>query len=313
MKNVCYLDKIQNNNLFEEYCAVLPRFLGRSVKYYSLNTRGEAVIADRRKESTVKKILILLSHMTLIVPAAMYAGKAINRLIRPAKISTLPPNLENFDEEQAKKDYIEIRRLREDSSYIPNECKQLRFPLRLWLPIDRILNLPFENLLCLYAFSPLDRELAAKQEQILANDFNGFRCVHGVEAAKGGRRNILNMMLEGVVRAPYTGGLLDGPPDFCAGPHGPYYVILDPNYSNQASKRKGLWAEKAQVAFLVPSADDREYLVQGLSKACEKKYITEGEKKRALRKVITYDEFIALPKNVRHREKKLAAWLKNHH
>ena len=78
-----------------------------------------------------------------------------------------------------------------------------------------------------------------------------------------------------------------------------------------SAKRNGLWSESTQVAFLVPTEENRTFLDKGLTHAVKRGYITENEKKTALRKVITYDQFIALPQKVRHSEQLLRAFL-NH-
>jgi hypothetical protein len=120
---------------------------------------------------------------------------------------------------------------------------------------------------------------------------------------KGGIRNLLNIVLEGVVRGPYAGALVDGPTDYCAGNHGPYYVILDPHH------QKLTWDEDAQIAYLVPAQEHRDFLERALAEAEQRGYITSEERMRIFGKVITYDEFIALPYKERHSEQALKQWL----
>lgn len=326
-------------NFFEEYCAVVPQAFGRSIKHYQQIDQEHAVpFAPSPKsgwKNTAQKILIFVSHCTLVVPLVMYTGKAIQRQKTSLKIA--PPGIQRLLENSTHlKEAVEIRRLREDDGYVPDECKKIPIPIRQTLPADSILEELYPELKDLsflekisYFNEALPHDLECKQEQILQPNFNGFHCAHGIENLKGGKRNLLNVMLEGVLRAPHAGGLQNGRPDYAAGPHGPYYVILNPNDFNrvlktlglwhcvifdrdgynQALQRLSLWHEESQVAFLVPSSSDRQFLEQGLSKAVERGYITEEEKFRSLRKVITYDEFIQLPFEERRHEKKLQAWL----
>lgn len=149
----------------------------------------------------------------------------------------------------------------------------------------------------------LDKSVKAKQDKILEEGFNGFLCVQGIESNKGGIRNLLNVLIEGVARTPYAGGLIEGDAAYCAGPHGPFYMILD------SSNRKMIWDEDAQIAYLVPEQRHRKFLEEALTVAEQRGYITEEEKLKALKKVITYDEFIALPYLQRHSETLLKRWL----
>ena len=315
----------QNSNIFEEYCAVLPQAFGRSIRHYQ-QIDSERVVpcssppVEKDWKSTAKKIAILFSHLTIIIPLVMYIGKALNRKAAPLQI--VSPAVLNPENHQYLEVAQEIRKLRENSHYIPKECLRFPPPVRFKLPVDSILEeldpslkseqesiMPGFNFLT--RIKPLDTELRQKQKEILAEGFNGFNCVHGVENLKGGIRTVFNIMLEGVLRATWTGALIDGMPEYVAGPHGPYYVILDPSFlsTTKAGNRMGLWSEEAQIAFLVPQEEDRQFLDKGLKKAVERGYITEEEKLRALQKVITYDEFIQLPNRERHSENRLAQYL----
>lgn len=300
-------------NSLEEYCAVLPKLFGKKVKHYRCPETKEGIA-----KKIAIKIAILLSHLTLIIPLAIYIGKAICRKVASLKITVPSENIHPDHVKTAK----QIRKLREDTQYVPPECKDFRHGLRLEMPVDSIFDelCPDQNdreVIILGKTIKLPRlfhnvlspELSGKKDQILAKGFNDFINVHGVEEAKGGIKNLLNMMIEGVVRAPYTGRLEEGMPEFVAGPHGPYYVILDPRYSSTAYRRKGLWKEDAVVAFLVPSHENRSFLDKGLTIAVERGFITKEEKKKALKKVITYDEFIALPARMRKWEFLLKAHL----
>lgn len=329
-----YKNKIEN--IFEEYCAVLPNFLGKTVKHYQQHDDKNFVPistpSTNNWKNTAKNIAILLSHITLVVPLAMYIGKAINRKLTPFTIS--PPALLDPNNHKYLEKAKEIRKLREDSKYIPKECKGARLAIRFNLPADSIMeemepgssfakqmlnlrNNLLKNVETLsHSIKPEKKEnkffnndLNQKQKLILSPNFNNFSCAHGIEELKGGKRNLLNAMIEGVLRAPCSGGLMDGPSDCVAGPHGPYYVILNSKEASSAGRRYGLWSEKGQIAYLVPSQETREFLEKGLTIAVERGYITEEEKNRSLRKVITYDEFIQLPHSVRHSERMLKNWL----
>lgn len=308
-------------NIVEEYCAVSSQAFGRTIRQYRQHDEMQVIphaVQSLPKDwkDTVKKIVIIASHVTLIVPLAMYLAKAAIRKMRPMIIA--PPALAHLHNELYLEEAREIRLLREDAHYVPEPCKRMRAaPIRFHLPADSVLAELYPDFKDMDIFSRiyffsrnLDDELNRKEKQILAQGFNNFKCAHGIENLKGGVRNLLNVMIEGVLRAPHTGGLMTGMPEFVAGAHGPYYVICNPTYIDVIAKRRGLWEEDAQVAFLVPDSADRTFLERGLSKAVELGYITEDEKIRGLHKVLTYDEFIQLPQPERHCEQKLKSWLR---
>lgn len=331
--------KNSHRNSFEEYCAVLPKLCGKKVKHYQqINDKNVHLAPQEKEKNRAKaialKIVVLLSHLTLIVPLVMYLGKAIQRKIASLKIALPIDHVKPEHLDFAK----EIRKLREDSQYVPNDHDQ---NLRFNLPADSILD---ELYLCSPEileerhveileivkkkypeiivdmplnkgqFDPyfsLPKELHEKQKQILAPGFNDFTSVHGVEAHKGGVRNLLNILIEGVLRAKWSGRLEGGNGEYYAGPHGPYYIILDSQSHDASVRRKGIYDERAFVAILVPDERIRhDFLENGLNKAIERGWITEKEKRNSMKKVITYDEFIALPKSKRYSEKLLAAHLK---
>ena len=279
---VSYSDQIHwsdsNKDVCEEYCAVLPQSFGRIVKQCQQYDDKQAVPCSikTRVAKYRPKILILFSHFTVIVPLAVCVGKAINRKLNPLNIA--PPALLNPHNHQYLEEAKEIRKLREDSHYVPEGCMRFPAPIRFKLPADSILEELYpeikskdllERMMAFY--TPLNEDLKQKQEQILAQGFNGFSCAHGIENAKGGVRNLLNVMLEGVLRAPYAGGLMEGPSDLVAGSHGPFYVILNPAYSNAANHRWGLWNEDAQDCVFSTKCRDAQIPGKRTRQGCRKR------------------------------------------
>lgn len=316
---VSYFDQVNwfssKKNIFEQYCAVIPKVFGRKIKYFEEVDKNRVEMSPIPSWNVLIKMAVIVSHFTLFLPVFFYAGKAINRKIHHLELRPEDPSYVDPKYVEVAK---EIRKLRNDPAYVPEVCKRFPMPIRMDVPADSIIDEMDPNFPKLDLFSnfkllmqKLPPDIQELQNTLLEKGFNSFYCVHGIENAKGGIRNLLNIMIEGVLRAPYSGGLNDGPSDIAAGPHGPYYVVLNPAYDSVVSKRCFLWKERAQVAFLVPQAEDRQFLEKGLSLAVERGYITEREKKRALAKVITYQEFVELPKAIRHSEAALEKWLQN--
>src|SRR5436309_1716085 len=98
MDHIHFSNGIQN--FIEEYCAVLPQAFGRSIKHYrqidqELVVSCEISTARNNWKDTAKKILILLSHFTIIAPISFFIVKYINRKI--AKMNTAPIAILNPD------------------------------------------------------------------------------------------------------------------------------------------------------------------------------------------------------------------------
>lgn len=323
-------------NFVEGYCSILTDVvysdvLGRSVKHYQQIDSKNAVPVSNPQSSwkqTVAKIIVIGSLLIPVIPLLMFAAKWINRKINVLHIQ--PPAFQNPDNHCYLEKAREIRNFRVNPAYVsPQENKKMAFHFRNDLPADLIINSLFKDevvedkvvekkvwnpfMMCdhfpwqkhLRDLHCLNESAKAKQDKILEEGFNGFRSVQGLEDMKGGIRNLLNIMVEGVVRTPYAGGLIKGDSSYCAGPHGPFYVILKPSFL----PGNMVWDEDAQIAYLVPEQQHREFLEKALNEAEQRGYITEGEKIKALKKVITYDEFIALPEKERHSEQALKRWL----
>lgn len=59
----------------------------------------------------------------------------------------------------------------------------------------------------------------------IAREQYGFLTAHGVELAKGGYTNFLNILLEGEIKKGEMGPLLSGNSQVYAGSHGPFFVV----------------------------------------------------------------------------------------
>ncbi|MBS3127183.1 hypothetical protein J4228_03390 [Candidatus Woesearchaeota archaeon] len=145
---------------------------------------------------------------------------------------------------------------------------------------------------------------------------NGL-AAQGIEEDKGGMRNMLNIMLEGEVRFGQTGPLVKGLPEWAAGPHGPYYVVLDESKRVFRTADDPLFRyspvtfpEDAHVAYLVPLEADRELVSRALDEAVKKNLLTAAERDAILSKTITYDDYLRLPDEALQGPQELAAELK---
>ena len=193
----------------------------------------------------------------------------------------------NKEEDEEKFFQKEVRKIRE-SNYIPDRYKS-RGNIRLFLPAYMVkANMPEEHVFCRNDFKY--KEAALKKE-----------CkhpAHGVEDMKGGQVNLLNIMIEGIVQADYTGPLANGTSNWFAGPHGPYYLIFDKEamYDHIEKYANKIFYESCIMVYLVPDEKSRLFYVKGLKKALEMRYITEEEMNRVLGKLITYEEFIGMSK-----------------
>ena len=162
---------------------------------------------------------------------------------------------------------------------------------------------------------PLVFQVSDLNERVLKR--RNLLAAHGVEEAKGGMRNMLNIMLEGEVRFGQTGPLAKGNPQFFAGDHGPYYVVLD---ESKRVFRKAddplfrysptTFPEDAHVAYIIPLEQDRELVSRALDEAVNKNLITAAERDAILSKTITYDDYLRLPDEALKGPQQLAAELK---
>lgn len=107
----------------------------------------------------------------------------------------------------------------------------------------------------------------------------------GVNELKGGLGNIINIILTGRTYSDWSGMLFEGPPDFTAGAHGPYYIIVDADRPD--------WQEvENHVMYLVPDVPDREVLNFLIEKSVKEGLLTADAAASVINKIKTYEEFV---------------------
>ena len=153
------------------------------------------------------------------------------------------------------------------------------------------------------AFHKKTEEWEAKLEKI----YTFGEMAHGVAADKGGINDLLNIILEGRIRAGENGYVDIGdlqpagaPYDVSSARYGPFYVVLNASPKRWPANEElklGLGAEWHK-AYLVPDGEYKEYLLSALHKAKElinakELDIPEGRIDQAVARIKTYDEFIS--------------------
>jgi len=139
------------------------------------------------------------------------------------------------------------------------------------------------------------------EEKVLAHG-GAHVCAHGIEVRKGGMQNLINIMLEGLVRNQYCGGFTRGDPSWSAGEHGPYYVLIDLKKLQDDAKhgrrhRPGMIDEIYHIGYVIPSKRRRKFLFTALEKAEEIGMLIKEEVQNLKAKVLTYKEFLEIPKS----------------
>jgi|GEM_PF-5547661 len=105
---------------------------------------------------------------------------------------------------------------------------------------------------------------------------------HGVDEDKGGFKNLLPISIEGI-KSPtpgensFAGQLSNGDPAFFSGPHGPYYVVLKPDfiYTNDGT---------------IPPSEHTAYLFP--DEASKSEFLGMINNSETAAKVFTYDEYL---------------------
>lgn len=145
-------------------------------------------------------------------------------------------------------------------------------------------------------------EERACQENLLKFAKNLY--AHGIATKRGGIKNLLNIMLEGYLCCEGVGPLKDGDPRYCAGPHGPIFVILKREFvvGNEVEEEGHLsyvdcndFGEEGHLAYIVPNQRDEALVTSTVEKAVERGFLTKLESKRLLGKLLTYKELLDLP------------------
>jgi hypothetical protein len=136
-----------------------------------------------------------------------------------------------------------------------------------------------------------------EQEHFVTHRLDG----HGVAENKGGIKNLINIMLEGMLYTQFAGPLTLGNPSMNAGHHGPFFVILDTKLFQQEREKKrevflSGFKEKFHMAYLVPSERHKEKIFLFLEIAEKKLWISKEEKNFLKNKVITYQRLIQISK-----------------
>ncbi|QLH36045.1 MAG: hypothetical protein HWD61_07875 [Parachlamydiaceae bacterium] len=258
---------------------------------YSVIKSGPFVKRDDSKAHLriALTIVKIVSYFTGFVPLILLIGKALHRARHSYKVlecNPLPAHLTD-------KYILRVRQLRADETWIPdlNECRKNVY-LRetpAWqviksmpeikelidkfkLDFDQLPTEEKENPMNFLKLDPLEffilDSLQSHMHQLDGGNFDqkqifakGFGVdAHGIEVQKGGIHNLLNIMLEGIIFSRWFGPLADGLPEFNAGPHGPYYIIIDSQkmkMDKRSSPRAqaGMIEEEYHKAYIVPEKD----------------------------------------------------------
>ncbi|MDP2905783.1 MAG: hypothetical protein Q8O22_05720 [Candidatus Omnitrophota bacterium] len=129
-----------------------------------------------------------------------------------------------------------------------------------------------------------------EQDEIFAIGERHNIMAHGVEEAKGGLRNLLNIILEGRLRSNaagewFIGELSGGNSEYKSGPHGPFYAVINAGMEPNTNGAF-LW-------YLVPNTKDQTALRVAIAQASRQGLINSELVANEGQKVITYSEFIA--------------------
>jgi len=145
-----------------------------------------------------------------------------------------------------------------------------------------------------------------------APDENAFRSVlargcdegvlaHGIGAHNGGLLELVNIMLEGVLRQAVFGRLSGEAVPGVVKDDGPIFVVLEDCQNNRCDKEgrrlsKSLPEDK-HLFYIVPDRSYRLAAAKALKDGMEGGLLTFGQALTALSKTLTYDEFVYAPKD----------------
>ena len=141
----------------------------------------------------------------------------------------------------------------------------------------------------MYRRSTLD-ELGRLEKQLFEVGAEQQIPAHGV----GEISNLMSIIAEGRVqsmrqgRQPYYGLLHEGNPEYDAGHHEPYFIILTPD-----SRNVDAWQDTSyHEAYVVPESGDKSWLVHMMHKAVELEILPTSEALPLIKKLITYKDFM---------------------
>jgi len=109
-----------------------------------------------------------------------------------------------------------------------------------------------------------------------------FLFAQGVEEAKGGLSNFLNIMLTGKILGGEKGPMVFGGPQAYSGHHGPYFVLCNMGSSNPE-------------AFVVPNESCKIYFYSTLNAACENEIISSERKEQLKLLIVTAHDAMDFP------------------
>lgn len=127
----------------------------------------------------------------------------------------------------------------------------------------------------------------------IVNRYGKKIIAHGVGEAKGGMCNLLLMNISNQVLVPsqYWDKFVKGPSNISPLTHGPYYLIYStPFHKKSRPTHKLLLSD--MVCILVPFIENREILIEQLSKMTALEMVTEERKTLFINKTKTYFEFL---------------------
>lgn len=205
-----------------------------------------------------------------------------------------PLELFTFWLNYTKKDSVtkviaDVRKMREEKSYIPPETEKPYFE-RGFLPALAVC--------AQYASIPLPQTNYYENPSLRRIFKNGLHVMaHGVEDGKAGILGFLNIILEGMVIGKYYGSLMRGDPSYVAGPHGPYYIIyrakkIEKNKPSDQRLKKHIYSDQYHKAYLVPNDEIKRWIIGSLEKAVHIQMLTANEQQKIVKKIYTYQEFL---------------------
>lgn len=250
-------------------------------------------------------VVKIISYFTVVLPLAAIAVKSVYRMHHKFRVCSLPGSVSSRIPKTAPRllDAVRyVRQLRDDKTFVPPISKDAAwvFIFRKTAPIFSLLEqLPKSQQELIgcglwgYLDTLCDDALHRRVLQV------GSRLsAHGVGNDKTGLKGLLNIMLEGILRSPWWGPLCKGDPSYCAGPHGPYYVIIDyvpdgPSHPDYSPRLRALLVdEKYHIAYLVPHEEHKTFLTTALEGAVDLGMLTNSEADTLISKVVTYQEFV---------------------
>lgn len=212
-------------------------------------------------------------------------------------------NLKKVDWEELKNN---VRRKREDVDYIPpyHESPKVRWAYeRANVPsfaLARDLEINHAEKLQGTPYEKGNRPDDSGPPDFKFEHYAGISGV-GIESMKGGIFTLLDILIDGQLIANYYGPLVGNDPGLSAGPHGPFYVILNDqkiekrrderNSSDYARLEKRILGEDYVLHYLVPLEHHRKYIQTVLELAQSKGILQKEEVDRIMQKVLIMAEF----------------------